>query len=91
MIPIQDLLHRIRWDQEFGRAHFEIVYYDRVDKRLLRVPLERASLSEGQHYFLDVIAPDGALHSVPLHRVRAVWRDGVQIWQRKQLPARMDG
>jgi uncharacterized protein (UPF0248 family) len=30
MIPIQDLLHRIQWDPEFGSAAFEIGYVDRV-------------------------------------------------------------
>jgi hypothetical protein len=30
VIPIQDLLHRIRWDAEFGKAQFVIGYYDRV-------------------------------------------------------------
>ncbi|HEX8011089.1 MAG TPA: DUF504 domain-containing protein [Casimicrobiaceae bacterium] len=84
MIPIQALLSRIRWDEAFGQARFEIDYYDRVEKKLVHVPLERVLLSDGQRFFLDVIAPDGAVHSVPLHRVRAVWRDGVMIWQRKR-------
>jgi uncharacterized protein (UPF0248 family) len=30
VIPIQDLLHRIRWDGEFGKAQFVIGYYARV-------------------------------------------------------------
>ncbi len=84
MMPIQDLLNRIRWDVRFGQARFEIGYYDRVEKTLLRVPLEKVCFSDAEHYFLDVIAPDGAVHSVPLHRVRAVWRDGMLIWQRER-------
>ena len=40
------------------------------------------TLGDGQHFFLDLIAPDASIHSVPLHRVRAVWRDGVRIWER---------
>ena len=31
MIPIQELLSRIRWDESFGKGDFEIGYYDRVD------------------------------------------------------------
>jgi uncharacterized protein (UPF0248 family) len=85
MIPIQDLLSRICWDDEFGHARFEIAYYDRVQTKLIRVSVPR-SLFGRDSFFLDVIAPDGTGHSVPLHRVRAVWRDGVQIWQRKQPP-----
>lgn len=82
MMPIQDLLNRIRWDRDFGQARFELGYYDRVEKTLVRVPLERVSFSEGGHFFFDVIAVDGVVHSVPLHRVRAVWRGGVLIWRR---------
>jgi uncharacterized protein (UPF0248 family) len=25
---------------------------------------------------------DGTLHTVPFHRVRKVWRDGMIIWER---------
>jgi uncharacterized protein (UPF0248 family) len=57
MTPIHELLHRIRWDPEFGHAEFKISYWDRVARRVVRVPL---------------------------HRVRAVWRNGALIWQRPQ-------
>jgi len=88
MIPIQDLLNRVRWDEVFGQARFDIAYYDRVQKKVIRVPVPR-SLFGRDSFFLDVIAPDGTGHSVPLHRVRAVWRDGVEIWRRKQPPRRI--
>jgi len=45
------------------------------------------SLAEAAHYFLDVVASDGVAHSVPLHRVRAVWRDGDLVWQCDRQPA----
>ncbi len=68
MQPIEQLLDRIKWDPEFGRGTFTIAYYDRV--------LDR-----------EVVAPLSALASdperpIPLHRVRAVYRDGVAIWRR---------
>ncbi|HUH91799.1 MAG TPA: DUF504 domain-containing protein [Casimicrobiaceae bacterium] len=87
MMPIEDLLGRIRWDLAFGQARFEIAYYDRVARTLVRVPLENVSLAEAAHYFLDVVASDGVAHSVPLHRVRAVWRDGDLVWQCDRQPA----
>jgi hypothetical protein len=32
--------------------------------------------------FFDLVDEAGAAHSIPLHRVREVWRDGSLIWQR---------
>ena len=39
MTPIHELLNRIRWDEEFGQAEFEIGYYERLEDRIIRVPL----------------------------------------------------
>ena len=41
MMPVQDLLHRIRWDPQFGKGEFEIGYDDRVAGRVVRVPFWR--------------------------------------------------
>jgi uncharacterized protein (UPF0248 family) len=83
MTPIQDLLHRIQWDPEFGKGRFVIGYYDRLDKQIVRIGLQRVHLARGQHFSFDVVGDDGAMHMVPWHRVREVWRDGTLIWQRK--------
>ncbi len=82
MQPIQDLVNRIRWDPEFARGHFELAYYDRVENTLVRVPFERVAFPPGDHFFFEAVAADGEVHTVPLHRVREVSRDGVVIWRR---------
>jgi uncharacterized protein (UPF0248 family) len=82
MKPIQDLLHRIRWDPEYGRAEFVIGYWDRIAKNVVRVPFRRVSFARDEHFSFDVVADDGTVHSVPLHRVREVWRDGELVWRR---------
>jgi len=81
MIPIHELLARIRWDPEFGRGEFELSYLDKVEKRLLRVPLRDVEILPG-HGFLRLSNAEGEVHEVPLHRVREVYRDGVLIWCR---------
>ena len=50
MIPIQDLLHRIRWDEEFGKGNFEIGYYDRVKDRIIRVSFQRIIFKKGDKF-----------------------------------------
>lgn len=82
MIPIHELLARIRWDREFGKGRFELAYEDKIEHRLVRVPLERIRIEAGQHFCFEAAEADGTLHTVPYHRVREVWRDGTLIWAR---------
>jgi len=82
MIPIQDLLSRIRWDEEFHQGTFLIRYYDRMEDKLLEVSLQDLRFSDEDHFAVWIAAPDGELHQVPLHRIREVRRNGVLIWQR---------
>jgi uncharacterized protein (UPF0248 family) len=82
MMPIQDLLHRIRWDPEFGKGEFEIGYDDHLAGRVVRVPFGRVRLERGARFAFDAVEDDGSTHMVPFHRVREVWRDGKLIWQR---------
>ena len=82
MTPIRDLLDRIRWDPEFSKSEFAVGYYDRVAKRIVKVPFRRIDFAAGEHFSFDAVEDDGSVHSVPLHRVREVWRDGKLIWRR---------
>jgi len=82
VIPIQDLLNRIRWDPEFSRSEFAIGYYDRVRKSIVKVPFQRIDFAGGEHFSFDAVEDDGTVHTVPLHRVREVWRDSELIWRR---------
>lgn len=82
MMPIQDLLNRIHWDREFGRADFEIAYYDRCERDLVRIPLAALHAVSGDHFAFDLTTAGGEVISVPYHRVREVYRDGRLIWQR---------
>ncbi len=82
MITIEALLQRIRWDPAFGRGRFTIGYYDRLQRRLICVPLEQIHLEPGNHFSFTAVESDGTVHEVPFHRVREVHRDGERIWQR---------
>lgn len=84
MIPIHELLARIRWDPQFGRGRFELAYFDRGKRGLVRLPLERICMPAQERFGFEAIEEDGSVHSVPYHRVRALWRDGELIWSRKK-------
>ena len=83
MITIRSLVDRIRWDPEFGRAAFTIGYYDRIERKIVSVPLARIHFEPGNRFSFSAVEPDGSVHEVPFHRVREVYRDGVLIWQRR--------
>jgi uncharacterized protein (UPF0248 family) len=83
MQPIHELLSRIRWDREFGRSSFEIGYYDRIEEKIIRIPFEEIIRMPGDSFSFQVIDREGIGHTIPLHRVREVYRDGELIWQRR--------
>jgi uncharacterized protein (UPF0248 family) len=86
MVPIQDLLHRIRWDPAFGRGRFEIAYVDRVADRLARVPLDAVRLDPAEPFGFEATGLDGEERFIPFHRVREVYRDDELIWSRPERP-----
>jgi len=83
MIPIQDLLHRIRWDPEFGSGEFVIGYYDRVEHEIIRVPFREIALPKDGPGVFELIDHEGQVHTIPLHRVRSVYKNGELIWHRE--------
>lgn len=82
MIPIQDLLHRIRWDPVFGRGRFEMAYVDHRADQLVRVRLEAVRLDPDEPFGVEVAGEDGVERFIPFHRIREVYRDGERIWSR---------
>ena len=83
MIPIHELLNRIRWDSAFGSAEFAIGYYDRVADRIIVVPFTALAFSAEDRFDFSLIDEEGVLHTIPLHRIRQVFRNGELIWERR--------
>lgn len=84
MIPIQELLNRIRWDAHFACGDFEIGYYDRVADRIIRVPFRQIAFDADDDFAFQITDADGVVHSIPLHRVKEVVKDGALIWHRER-------
>lgn len=83
MTPIHELLNRIRWDEAFGKGDFVIGYLDRVEDRIIHVPLHALFFEPGDHFSFDLIDDKGELHSIPLHRIKEVYKDNALIWHRE--------
>lgn len=85
MTPIHQLLSRIRWDAEFARGNFEIGYFDRVEDRVIVVPLRGIEFPADKPHVFRVFGAAGEIHDVPFHRVREVYKNGRRIWLRPVL------
>jgi len=82
LIPIVALVDRIRWDRDYGDAEFQLGYWDRVMRRIVRVPMRRVHVEPGERFSFEAVEDDGSVHNVPFHRAREVWRNGVLVWRR---------
>ena len=91
MISIRELLNRIRWDRGFGRGEFAIGYFDRVQQRIIMVPLGEVRFHVSDHVSLVLTDAAGEALSIPLHRVYEVYRDGKLIWHRERGELRKVG
>ena len=82
MIPIDQLLNRIRWDPAFAQGNFELGYFDRVEDRIILVPFRELSFSPEEPHAFRLLDAEGTLHHIPFHRVREVYKNGECIWRR---------
>jgi uncharacterized protein (UPF0248 family) len=82
LLPLDRLLHRIRWDPEFGKGEFALGYYDRVLQTETVVPFSSLTFDAQRQGLFTFTDHDGIAHQIPLHRVRTVYKDGAVIWSR---------
>ncbi len=82
MMPIHELLDRIRWDRDFGKGRFEIGYEDHSAREILQIPFEKVQFTEGDRFSFQIEDEVGRIKTIPFHRVREIYKDGHLIWQR---------
>ncbi len=82
MIPIHELLNRIRWDKNFAQGQFEIGYYDRREDKIIHLPFDEIVFEPNRHFSITTINSEGETHMVPCHRIKEVYRGGKLIWHR---------
>lgn len=82
MMPIHELLSRIRWDTEFATGEFQLGYYDRTENRIILVSLKEVTFPSENPQTFQLTDPEGQVHGIPFHRVREVYKDSQRIWHR---------
>jgi uncharacterized protein (UPF0248 family) len=82
MIPIHELLNRIRWDPKFANREFQLGYYDRAEDRIILVPVKEVTFPPESPQTFELTDLEGQVYRIPFHRVREVYRDSQHIWHR---------
>jgi uncharacterized protein (UPF0248 family) len=82
MMPIKELLNRIRWDKAFGKGDFEIGYEDHIAQKVIFVQFKSIRFKKRNHISFQVENAEGEVQTIPFHRVREVYKDGSLIWHR---------
>ena len=80
MMPIKDLLNKIRWDKRYSPEDYKIYYFDRLKNNL--VPVDYNSVIKIEGNFL-IMKSDGKEVNIPLHRIRKVMKKRMVVWRRK--------
>lgn len=74
----KEFFDKIRWDGREKPEDYEVLYFDRIEKKLIPLPYTKILRIEGNSM---VIERNGEEIDIPLHRVRQVKRKGVIVWQ----------
>lgn len=82
MMPLRELLNRIRWDRGFARGRIELGYFDRVAGGIIRVPFRQVRFPPDRREVFELVDAGGVRRRIPLHRVREVRVEGNVIWRR---------
>ena len=79
MIPIKDLLNKIKWDKKENPEDYTVGYYDRVKKEIIEFSF--TAIKEIDENFM-LIEVDGVEKTIPLHAIKIVRKKGEQLWKR---------
>jgi len=86
MLPIKDLLDKIKWDKREDPEVYILVYIDLGERREL--PYIAIKRVEGSFM---IVEQDDKEAEIPMHRVRQVKKAGVIMWERKAGSAHSSG
>ena len=79
MIPIHELVNKIKWDENENPEDYTIGYEDRVAKKIVEVRFSDIKRVEDNFMILE---RDMEEVSIPLHRVRVVKKKDDVVWER---------
>ena len=79
MIPIKELLNKIKWDKREDPDDYSVFYLDRVLNKLIEMPYKKIKRLDGEFFVINKNEEDTF---IPLHRIREVRKKGKLVWER---------
>jgi len=79
MITIRQLLNKIFWDKRENRSDYQLLIYDRMEKKLIKINFDKIDGLDGS--FLKINDKNG-LKYIPLHRIKIVLKNKEVFWKR---------
>ena len=79
MKSIKDIINKMFWDKKEDREDYSFFYIDRITKKDVEIKGKDIKKTEGSFI---VVARDGEEAEIPMHRIRAVKKDGMVVWVR---------
>lgn len=78
MIPVKDLLNKIKWDKKENPDDYEIGYWDNKAEKLIFIKFNEIRKIEGNFLLLDREIET----YIPAHRIKQVKKKGTVVWKR---------
>lgn len=87
MMPIIDLLNKIKHDKRENSDDYTIVYLDRILNKGIEIRF--SSIQSWSKSFMLVSSLSGQV-DIPLHRIKQVKKNGTIVWKREEISVAKD-
>ena len=79
MIPVKDLINKIKFDTREKAEDYVLFYLDRVENKLKPIKFREIKRTEGNFLVLE---RDSEEVEIPMHRIKKVEKKGKVVWER---------
>ncbi len=79
MIPVKDLINKIKFDAREKAEDYVLFYLDRVEDKLKPIKFKEIKRTEGNFLVLE---RDSEEVEIPMHRIKKVEKKGKVVWER---------
>ncbi|MBW2963250.1 DUF504 domain-containing protein [Candidatus Woesearchaeota archaeon] len=79
MIPVKDLINKIKFDAREKKEDYVLFYLDRIEGKLKPIKFKEIKRTEGNFLVLERNSEEV---EIPMHRIKKVEKKGKVVWER---------